>query len=245
MGIGDIVGSVGKLGKASAELDPRKLVDLVNDLWGLRKTIVDTVEFVVENRAALVGAMGFVQDHADDLIDLAKRLPELLGTAGDALETAGGGAKEAGSFLLGDGTQSVLQLAEEAADALDRAHRELAAIKGLFDRAGAELVALPVVGTAARPIVDGAGRLGAVALDVGDVSDKLRKVGAAITDTGRGLDRVGGALTSSGSTLQRLRPAPAPPATKARATKKATSPATKKPSATTKAATTRAPAKKK
>lgn len=212
MDLGDIVGGVGKIGKVGSELDPRKLVDLVNDLWGVRRRVVETVEFFIDNRAALVGAIGFMQDHADDLVDLVKRLPDVLGSAGEALETAGGGAKTAGSFLLGDGTASVLDLASEAADALDRCHRELQAIMGLYDRAGAELIALPVVGAAARPIVEGTGRLGAVVIDLGAVADLLRKVGSAITDTGRGLDGVGRALTSSGSTLQRLRPEPTNPA---------------------------------
>jgi hypothetical protein len=241
MDLGDIIGSVGKLGKAGAELDPRKLLDLVNDLWGARRRIVEVVDFVWDNRDGLVAAIGFVQHHAEEVVDLAKQLPDLLGVAGEALETAGGGAKEAGSFLLGGGTQSVLDLAEEAAAALDRAHRELESIMGLFDRAGAELVALPVVGAAARPIVDGASRLGAVALDLSDVAGRMRTVGAAITDTGRGLDRVGGALTSSGSTLQKLRPshadlAPARPRASG-ATKKGTAkkePARKKAATTTK-----------
>lgn len=224
-----------KLGGDAAKLDPRKLLDLIDDLWESRSKIVDTVEFVWDRRDAIGEAIDFVQDHADDLVDLAKRLPELLGDAGGALETAGGGAVKASAMLLGTDGDGVGDLAAEAAAALDRCRDELHEVMGLFDKAGSGLASLPLVGSAAEPLVDGAHRIGAVAEDLGSVAGRLKGLGDTITDAGGDLGEVGAALGSSGVALQRLAPEPTrPPAKKSpkkrpakRAAKKARKPAKK------------------
>ena len=210
--LGDVLGKLGDaVGGDAARVDPRKIVDLIDDLWGARHDIVDAVDYVVANRAAIGAAIAFAQDHADDLIELGKRLPPLLATAGAALEQAGDGAAQAGRFLLGGGTSrtGVRALAAEAADALDRCQRELAEITALVDRVGGSLADVPMVGDALAPLASGAGRMGAVADDLGHVARRVRELGATIGGAGGDLSAVGRSLGRSGSTLQRLSGAPA------------------------------------
>lgn len=192
------------LGGDAAKFDPRKVVDLIDDLWDSREKIVEAVDFVWERRDEIGTAIEFVQDHADELIDLAKRLPELLADAGGALETAGGGAVKASNMLIGEGSTGVRELADDATDALKRCQKELTQVMKLFDRAGSKLGKLPLVGDAADPIIDGAQRLGAVADDLGAVAKRLSGVGVTIDKAGNDLGDVGGALGSSGVALQRL-----------------------------------------
>ncbi len=230
-----------KITGSASDLDPRKIVDLVDDLWDSRKKIVDAVDFVWDNRDEIMRAVDFVRDHADELLDLAKRLPDLLADAGGALATAGGGAHQASAMLLGDGGDGVRELADDAASALERAQRELADVMKMF----AKLDDVPFM----DPIVSGGAKIGSVADDLETVAGRLRGLGTAITSAGENLDDVGSMLESSGSTLQGFAAAP-PKKTKAkRSSKKATTkkkpPAKKKTPAKKKPAARKASAKKK
>ncbi len=129
----------------------------------------------------------------------------MLATAGRALDQAGEGARTASAMLIGDADgEGVRELAADAADALERCQAELWKVMGLLDQAGSSLVALPVIGDAASPLITGAGKVGIVAGDLGSVAQRFRKLGASITDAGTDLGAVGRSLTSSGTTLQQL-----------------------------------------
>ncbi len=248
-------GILDKVSGTALKFDPRKVIDLIDDLWESRHKIVETVDFVWDNRDAINSAIGFMGDHADDLVDLGKRLPALLFNAGSALGTAGDGARQASQMLLGSDGDGVRELAGEAADALERCQSELWMVMGLFDRAGSGLAALPLVGEIANPLVDGAGRIGAVSDDLGSVARRLRGLGASITDAGRDLGAVGDSLGSSGAALQLLTAGPVSAASlsfvattsspRARPTKKATAKkAPAKKGSVRKATAKKAPAKK-
>lgn len=214
--LGDLLGKdvMGSLGLGD-RVDPRKMVDLVDELWDSRHQIVDAVDFVWKNRDGISAAMAFVRDHADELLDLGRKLPPLLATAGHALEQAGDGARQASSFILGDGARGgVRDLAAEAADALERCQRELHEVMDMVDRAGNGLAALPFVGDVVQPLVGGAARIGSVADDVAGVAGRLRSLGDQLDGAGGDLRSVGAALGSSGTTLQRLAGPPARPAAK-------------------------------
>lgn len=229
-GLGDIFSQLGKQAGFDASglgrLDPRKLVDLVDTLWDSRGKIVEAVNFLSDNRDAITSAIGFVQEHADELLDLAKKLPDLLGSAGAALDTAGEGAIQASQMLLGDGGVSVAGLADDAGAALEAAQAELAAVMALFDQAGASLARVPLVGDVVQPFIDGAARIGAVADQLGSVGTQVRGLGGVITSAGGDLGGVGAALSSSGVALQRLT---SPGAVPRSFTAPAPRPATRKP----------------
>ena len=141
-----------KLGGNASKLDPRKLVDLIDDLWDQREKIVEAVDFVWDNKDSIAAAVGFMQNNADELIDLGRRLPGFLANAGEALETAGDGAHTASLMIMGEDGGGVRELASDAADALERCRDELWAVMGLFDRAGSGLADLPVIGDVANPL---------------------------------------------------------------------------------------------
>jgi hypothetical protein len=197
-----------KLGGGAAKYDPRKVIDLIDDLWGSRQKIVEAVDFVWDNREPISAAIAFMRDHADDLIDLGKRLPGFLANAGEALETAGDGAHKASLMILGDGGDDggVLDVAADAAEALERCRDELWAVMGMFDRAGSGLADIPVIGDVAAPLVDASGRIGSVSDDLGAVARRIRRLGEQLTDAGHDLGWVGDSLGTSGVALQRFAP---------------------------------------
>ena len=253
-GIGDIFSQLGKQAGIDpnalaglGRLDPRKLIDLVDDLWDSRGKIVEVVGFVSDNRDAIVQAVAFVRDHADDLLDLAKRLPDLLGSAGEALDTAGDGAVAASRMLLGDGAAGVAGLADDAGAALEAAQRELASVMALFDKAGAQLAKVPLVGDVVQPFIDGTARIGKVADQLGQVGTQVCGLGGVITSAGSDLGDVGVALSTSGVALQRLAPGARSAPTRLAATKAAKpkkQPAAKQPAANKKPAAKKPAAKK-
>ena len=197
---------IGKIGGKATQFDPRKMVDLIDGLWDSRKKIVSAVDFVWDNKEAIGDAIDFMRDHADDLIDLGKRLPGFLANAGEALEKAGDGANTASLMLLGEDGQGMHDLAADAAAALERCRDELWAVMGLFDRAGTGLASLPVVGDVAQPLIDSSGRIGSVADDLGAVARKFRSLGDQLTGAGTDLAWVGDSLGTSGVALQRFAP---------------------------------------
>lgn len=200
-----------KLGGGAAKYDPRKVIDLIDDLWDSRKKIVEAADFVWDNREPISAAIAFMRDHADELVDLGKRLPGFLAQAGEALETAGDGAHKASLMILGDGQDAddgggVLDVAADAAAALERCRDELWAVMGMFDRAGNGLADIPVIGDVASPLIDASGRIGAVSDDLGAVARRVRRLGEQLADAGRDLGWVGDSLGTSGVALQRLAP---------------------------------------
>ena len=81
--------------------DIAKLTKVMDLVWDQRDSLGDAVRFVSDNKEQLSRTLAFVRDHGDDLLDLARRLPELLGHAGSGIEAAGAAAQTASRFLTG------------------------------------------------------------------------------------------------------------------------------------------------
>ena len=235
MGIGDLL-------DFADDLDPRKAIELADDLWDDRDKIGDVVGWVWENKDKLSEAIEWIGDHGDDLIDLAKRLPDLLGSAGDALDAAGDGAMKAAHFLTGggDGDGAVNALTDVAADALERCRKELNDVQKLISRLGGQLddIKIPTISTkkseiagfsvisgvdigsvgllgkATNQLGGGAEKISSVADDLATVAKQLRQVGASVTDAGGDLETVGDRLSTSGVALKQLTAGPAKKTTK-------------------------------
>lgn len=209
MGIEDL------LGKASGT-DLRKVFSLADQLWDDRDKITEVVGLVWENRDQFSAALDFVQEHGDELVDLLKRLPELLSTAGEALDAAGAGAETASVFLIGapigqgktgktgPPAVAVTTLTETAADALDRCQNELHGVESMISGLGRQVDALGILPKSIRDIGGGAHRIALVADDLATVADQLRHLGVSVNDAGADLGKVGEMLQYSGSALQSL-----------------------------------------
>lgn len=163
-----------KIGDMFGDFDVGKIKDVVEDFWEDREKILDAVNFVWDNRDALGRLIG--------------QLPEMLGSTGDAIESAGGSAIQAAALLTGDkpGSTSVASLSSVAADALSGAAQQVESVGGLLES---------IIGNSALS-------------DMGDnlknVGDQIRALGAQIADAGGDLDRVGHQLTDSGQTLAKF-----------------------------------------
>ncbi len=204
----------------SAGGDLRRVVDLVDQLWEDRNKITEVVGLVWDNRDELTRALTFVQDHGDDLVDLLKQLPDLLATAGEALDAAGAGATTASVFLLGDqtgtsknanklsgrgsATVAVSTLTGTAADALERCQEELHGVESMLSGIGRQVEALGIFPKSLTDLGGGAQRVSAVADDLATVALQLRQLGVSVNDAGTDLGTVGEKLQQSGSTLQSL-----------------------------------------
>lgn len=197
-----------------AGVDPDRVRDVVSAVW--------------DHRDEVAAAVAFVREHGDDLVALAGRLPELLGSVAEFLTGAADDARSAAAFLTGDAAAGkaveaggVKALAALAGDALDTARRELAAARGLLDRLGDELAEVPV--PSVRPTYSevlghrivtgldvGEGRLlGPASSRVREGAERFDGVGeqlAAVADLLRGIgglvDRAGQGLADTAGKLE-------------------------------------------
>jgi hypothetical protein len=218
MGLDDLLGDFGDdLGKAK---------DLADQLWDDRDKISETVSLVWDNKDELVGVLDFVKDHGDDLLDLLKKVPEILGQAGDGLTLAGTSAVQAGGWLV-DEKGGVAKFAETAADAIEACLEQLGRAVELLGDLGDEIdgISIPsfeptyteVMGfnvvtgldigemsltdQAAGKIRDGGEQLDGIASHLAGASDALRALGGKVADAGGELESVGLQLHDSGQTL--------------------------------------------
>jgi len=207
-----------------------KLKDVVETVWEDRDKIQSAVGLVWDNKDEIMGVIEFVRDNKDQLLDLAGKLPELLGQTGLGIAAAGESAIKASGMLTGkdDDDMSAQRLAEVASDALDRCRTELdsatgiiANIAGALDDlkipslepkysevvgfkvvTGVEFGELSLLDDAAAKLKGGADHVAGVSSGLEDVSVRLRSLGARLTETGDDLESVGSKLVESGGLLQ-------------------------------------------
>lgn len=193
----------GKLFDKFDDFDPEKMMEVVNLVWNNREKIMDLIE----------------------------RLPQILQDTGDGIESAGVGALNASSLLLGTKEKPGAQkIAEMAADALDRCQVEIEKAAEIMSHFGEEIddIRIPslkpeykevmgfnvitgldmgenkLVDNAADRLKGGSDRLEDIGKDLKAVAGHLRELGGTLTDTGEGLNNVGEKLKESGGTLRSL-----------------------------------------
>ena len=215
-------------------LDVEKAVEVVDLVWDDREKIIEAVDLVWENRDQLAQVLEFVRDNKDRIIGMLDDLPEMLGKTGGYIEAAGASAIKASAFLTGenddDDSISAHDLAELAANALERCYTELQSAANIVDGLGSQLdgITIPsikpeyievmgfnviggielgesnLIDDAGEQLRNGSDRLKEVGKDLGAVAIHMRKLGAALTETGGDLKSVGGQLQQSGGMLRTL-----------------------------------------
>lgn len=202
-----------------AGVDPDRVKDVVSAVWDHKDDVASAVEFV--------------RDHGDDLVRLAARLPELLGSVSEFLTGAADDARGAAAFLTGDGGaegSGVKALAALAGEALDTCRRELASARDLLDKLGDELADVPIpsvratysevlghklvtgldlgegklLGVASARVREGAERFDGVGAELAKVADVLRKIGGLVDHAGQGLADTATKLEHGGQALGKL-----------------------------------------
>ena len=215
-------------------LDVEKAVEVVDLVWDDREKIIEAVDLVWENRDQLTQVLEFVRDNKDRIIGMLDDLPEMLGKTGGYIEAAGASAIKASAFLTGenddDDSISAHDLAELAANALERCYTELQSAATIVDGLGSQLdgITIPsikpeyievmgfnviggielgesnLIDDAGEQLRNGSDRLKEVGKDLSTVAIHMRKLGAALTETGGDLKSVGGQLQQSGGMLRTL-----------------------------------------
>ena len=202
---------------AFAGVDPDRVKDVVAAVW--------------DHKDEVASAVGFVRDHGDDLVRLAAKLPELLGSVSEFLTEAAGDARSAAGFLTGAGAKGadggVKALAALAGEALDACRRELASARDLLAGLGDDLAGVPIPSVkptysevlghrlvtgldlgegrllqpASGRLHDGAERFDGVGEQLATVADLLRRIGGLVDDAGRGLASTADRLERGGRAL--------------------------------------------
>ena len=157
-------------------------------------------------------AVGFVREHGDDVIDLVRNLPDLLGSTADALTEAADDVASAAAFLTGgrdakgrDAGAGVQSLAAAAGEALDACRAELGSARELFELVAEQFDNLPIPdGGIGQRIGDVATRFDRVGDRLADVAGELRQVGQAVDSAGQGLARTATKLEAGGKALSRF-----------------------------------------
>ena len=184
------------------DIDPKKVVEVVNLVWNNR----------------------------DKFLDLIERMPALMRETGNSIESAGTGAMKASVFLVGDddGAPSAKDISVMAANALERCQTELAEAARVMAKLGDEIDDIripsfrpkhtellgikvvngfevgenPVIDNAASRLTHGASRLNEIGKDLRLVAENLRDLGGVLADTGGDLNNLGDQLRQSGQTLR-------------------------------------------
>lgn len=215
------------------DVDFEKVTETVDMIWDDRDKIIGAVDLVWDNRDDIMEAVNYVLSHRTMLANLFDKLPELLATTGDYIESAGESAVRASQFLTGaDGEEglSVRDLAELAAKALDRCQEELDDVAGFIDRLGESVdgITIPsiepqftevmgfsvisgielgennLVDDAGEQLQQGSKRLSEMGKEFVEVAAHLRTLGVTVTHAGGDLNNVGSQLSQSGDMLRSI-----------------------------------------
>ncbi len=175
-----------------AGIDTSKLDDVVSAVW--------------DHKDDVAGAVSFVRDHGDELLELVARLPELLASAAAALTDAAADTRATATFLTGSGDaqDGVKSLAALAGTALEACRSELADARTMMENLAGALDGLPLLGPAAKKLEDGAAHFDGVGSQLGVVADHLRAIGGLVDQAGAGLARTADKLDSGGKALGAL-----------------------------------------
>lgn len=172
----------------------------------------DAVGKMLDSKDDVAAAVGFVREHAYDIVDLVRRLPELLAATAEALTDASDDVADAAAFLTGgkdhrgrEAGAGVQSLAGVAGDALDACREELGSAKELFDLVARQFQKLPIPdGGIGDRIGDAAARFDRVGERLADAAGQLRELGDAVDKAGKGLARTAGKLEAGGKSLARF-----------------------------------------
>lgn len=146
---------------------------------------------------SVLGVLGDLWEHKDDLVRLVKTLPGLLGDAGEFMHHAGQGAQRASGFLTGE----VREIASTAADVLGASTAQLSNVLTVLDSVGTALSQVPFLDDLGQMITKGLEAIRGVTDNVEAVSGRVRALGEKLGDVGSDLDRVGHSLVSGGQRL--------------------------------------------
>lgn len=169
--------------------------------------VKDAVTAAAGHTDDVTAAVVFVRDHGDELVDLVRKLPELLGSAAGALTGASNDVSAAASFLTGapgsgPGVKSVAGL---ASDALDICRTELGDARKLFDAVANAFRHLPIPdGGIGERVGDAAQRFEVVGDKLAEVAEQLRHLGDAVDKAGHGLSATATKLEAGGAALNKL-----------------------------------------
>lgn len=211
-----------------------QLFDVVNLIWSQREKILGAADLLWDNRDEIVDAVEYVMNQRERIADFLEKVPEFLGKTAHFIHEAGGSAVQASTYLTGEGgtkdSTSVRELAELAADALERCNEELRATAKMLENLGHQIddVKIPMlkpeyseimgfnvvtgvelgesnlVDDAAEQLKRGSVRLNEIGDDFRNVAQNMRKLGGVITDAGQDLSHVGSKLQESGAMLTTL-----------------------------------------
>jgi hypothetical protein len=180
-----------------AGIDTSKLDDVVSAVW--------------DHKDDVAGAVSFVRDHGDELLELVARLPELLASAASALTDAATDTRATATFLTGSGLtgsgeaqDGVKSLAALAGTALEACRSELADARAMLENLAGALDGVPLLGPAAKKLEDGAAHFNGVGSHLGVVAEHLRAIGGLVDQAGAGLARTADKLDSGGKALGAL-----------------------------------------
>ena len=169
--------------------------------------VKSAVGAVVGSSDDVAGAVRFVAEHGDDVVDFVQRLPELLASTASALSEAADDVAGAASFLTGSPGKSdgVKAVAEVAGEALDTCREELASAQKLLASVSQQFAKLPIPdGGIGERIGDAAERFDRVGDRLAEVATQLRKMGVSVDNAGHGLARTAGKLEKGGEALGRF-----------------------------------------
>jgi ABC-type transporter Mla subunit MlaD len=172
----------------------------------------DAVGSMIGSTDDVASAVRFVSEHGDDIVDLIRRLPELLASTAEALTDASDDVAGAAAFLTGGKDPKgrstgagVQALASTAGEALDACREELGSAKDLLETVGSQFDKLPIPdGGIGDRIGDAAARFDRVGDRLGDVAAQLRQLGDAVDRAGQGLADTAAKLETGGKALGRF-----------------------------------------
>ncbi|MDH4279068.1 MAG: hypothetical protein OEZ14_07900 [Acidimicrobiia bacterium] len=183
----------------------------MNEIQGFAGLDLDDVKSavgaVVGSSDDVAGAVRFVAEYGDDIVDFIQRLPELLSSTASALSEAADDVAGAAAFLTGspgkgDGVKAVANVAGEA---LDTCRSELASAQKLLDSVSKQFAKLPIPdGGIGDRIGDAAERFDRVGDRLAEVATQLRKMGLSVDRAGHGLARTADKLEKGGQALGRF-----------------------------------------
>ena len=166
--------------------------------------VTEAVGAVIGSSDDVAAAVRFVTEYGDDVIDLIKRLPDLLASTASALTEAADDVAGAANFLTGapgkgDGVRAVADL---AGDALDVCREELGSAQKLLSTVARQFDKLPIPdGGIGDRIGDAADKFDRVGDRLAEVAVQLRKMGIQVDKAGQGLARTATKLERGGQAL--------------------------------------------
>jgi hypothetical protein len=164
-------------------------------------TLKDLADSFGDNKDRIFEAVDWVWDHREEMVELAQKLPELLGRTGESLALAGDGAVRASAMLTDETGDSIGGLTGAASDALDRSLEQIESAAQLMASVGDQVDDIPMLDGIGESLTLGATGLEGIGGELGVVAVRLRAAGVQITDAGEDLAEVGSGLLDGAAQL--------------------------------------------